>query len=153
MLKGGKLIAIAVVVGLGVLLTFLPNKQEVEKSTPEPNNLTEKVEKAVQIITGGGPPMQGIQLLKEVIEEDPNNRLALYHLGNFSIQSGQFDKAIGRFESLLKLDVGNEEAQYLLGYSYKMNGDSLQARKYFQRLAENGNNAELKKLAQEELVK
>ena len=121
---------------------------------PVPSNLEAKIEEAVRIITEAkGAPMKGIQLLKEVLEEDPKNRQALYYLGNFSIQSGQFEKAKERYTSMLQNDPKDEEARYLLGYSNLMLGDTVNAISNFEQLLKNGTNAELKGLATEEINK
>ena len=100
----GQLIAIAGVIAVGVIVVAMPNKSSevpVSDKVAESNEVEggdAKIKTAVEIITSGkGSPMKGITLLKEVLEEDENNTEALYYLGVFSIQSGQFDKGIGRF--------------------------------------------------------
>jgi cytochrome c-type biogenesis protein CcmH/NrfG len=97
--------------------------------------------------------MKGIKLLKEVIEEEPNNENALYYLGNFSIQSGQYEKAILRFENLVKVSPDNYEARYLLGYSFEMMKDSSNAIKNYDFVAKSAGNKEIKKLAEEGIDK
>jgi len=69
------------------------------------------VEGAAQM---GAMPMKGIGILKEVINKDPKNVNALTNLGYFAIQSGQYEKAIERFESILKIDPENAEAYLYL---------------------------------------
>jgi tetratricopeptide (TPR) repeat protein len=69
-------------------------------------------------------PMNGIMMLREVLEEDPNNLEATMNLGMLSIQSGQFDKAVGRFEKAVKLNPTNVQAWYYLGYSHKELGNA-----------------------------
>lgn len=147
--------AIVAAIALGVGIAFLPHSSGVDKQ-PEPeeqtSSLHDKVHRAVDIITKGeGAPMEGIKLLKEVLEEDPQNEEALYYLGNFSIQSGQFDKAIGRFQSLVEINPSNEEARYLLAYSFLMNGDSVEAKKNYQVVFESAQSAELRGLAEKEI--
>ena len=51
----------------------------------------------------------GIQKLLGVLKQDSNNIRALYHLGEFSIQSGQYEKAEKRFEKLVLLQPENQE--------------------------------------------
>jgi len=151
----GKIIAITLVVGLGVMLAFLPNKLKEEAPIEESNLSTDsKIEEAVKIITQGtDSPMKGIKLLKEVIAEEPDNESALYYLGNFSIQSGQYEKAIIRFENLVKVNPDHYEARYLLGYSFEMMKDTSSAVKNYDFVAKSAGNKEIKRLAEEGIDK
>ena len=68
-----------------------------------------KVDEAVAIIQSGeGAPMVAIGMLLEVLREDPNHEKALMWLGNFSMMSGQWDKAVDRFHQLSQLHPENE---------------------------------------------
>src|SRR5690606_30492055 len=71
-----------------------------------PNNDTTKVYLA-ECYVGTGETMQGITMLREVTEKDPDNVPANLILGQQGIVSGQFDKAIGRFENVLKIEPRN----------------------------------------------
>ncbi|NJN24888.1 MAG: tetratricopeptide repeat protein [Cyclobacteriaceae bacterium] len=82
----------------------------------------------------GASPMQGIQMLQEVLQEDPNNVMAIYNLGMLSITSGQLDKAIERFKNLKQLDPQNPEAHFYLGYCYFELGNKSEAKKHFQEV-------------------
>ncbi len=66
----------------------------------------------------GPSPMQGIQMLRSILEEDPQNEKALFFMGSLSIRSNQFEIAIQRFEALVKYYPENIEGQYWLGASY-----------------------------------
>jgi tetratricopeptide (TPR) repeat protein len=69
-----------------------------------PGNLEAKTDQAVNIIEGRkGMPMEGIGMLRSVVQVDPDNRKALYYLGILSMQSGQMAKAVERFNHLIKL--------------------------------------------------
>lgn len=57
---------------------------------------------------------QGIFKLRDVLKQDPDNVRALYHMGLLSIESGQFDKAIERFEKLILLRPENQEFKNIL---------------------------------------
>jgi Flp pilus assembly protein TadD len=57
---------------------------------------------------------QGIFKLRDVLKKDPENVKALYHMGLLSIESGQFDKAIERFEKLILLRPENQEFKNIL---------------------------------------
>lgn len=77
-------------------------------------------------------PMRGINTLKEVIDQDPENELALFNLGVLSVQSGQYDKAIEWFKSLVKVNPQNLQGQFYLGVSYFEKGDKENAIKQFE---------------------
>jgi Flp pilus assembly protein TadD len=80
--------------------------------------------------------MQGIALLREVLEEDPDNEQATFNLGILSIQSGQYDRAVERFEKLATLYPENLQAQFYLGLSYLETGKRAKARKQFEKVKE-----------------
>lgn len=100
----------------------------------EPGNLQVKTKVAKTYFGNGDPQntMKGVQLLKEVIKEDPQNEEALFSLGQLSIQSQQFDKAVERFEVIAGKNPEHLEAQFWLGYSYMKLGEKKQARKAFE---------------------
>ena len=79
--------------------------------------------------------MSGIQVLREIISTNPNNREALINLGLLSIQSGQFDRAVGRFEKLIELDSTDFEAMLYLGVAYMETGRRLEAESVFTNVA------------------
>lgn len=59
--------------------------------------------------------MQGVALLKEIIEEDPTHIQANFELGMLSLQSGQIDKAIERFDTVIE-----NKPNFIEPYLYKM---------------------------------
>ena len=77
-------------------------------------------------------PMQAVLLLREVVEDDPENVLGLYNLGLLSLQSQQFDKAVARFESLTTAHPDHLEGQFYLAVSYFESGKEDQAREQFE---------------------
>lgn len=83
-----------------------------------PDRLNLMTKKAIIMVETVSPPMQGIALLKEVLEKDPSNIEALRSLGEFSIQSGQLDKALERFKTILEYDPENVYAYVRLGDCY-----------------------------------
>jgi tetratricopeptide (TPR) repeat protein len=115
-----------------VLLYILPTPNadyrtiELKQESSTNENLTseQKIEKALKIIQGGGAPMQGILLLKEVEANEPTNEQALFYLGDFSLKTGQFEKAIPRFARLTELNPEAAQYWYLLGQAYEMNKNS-----------------------------
>lgn len=79
-------------------------------------------------------PMKGISLLTEILEEDPEHEGAIFNLGILSIQSNQYDKAIGRFEKLVALYPENLQGQFYLGLSYMESGEKEKAREQFEKV-------------------
>jgi cytochrome c-type biogenesis protein CcmH/NrfG len=62
-------------------------------------------------------PMQGITMLRAVLEEDPVNEEALFNMGILSMQSGQYKRAVERFEKLVEHHPENIQGQFYLGVS------------------------------------
>lgn len=78
-----------------------------------------KVSAILSELASGKPPMQTIVKLKELADEEPDNVEAQYHLGLFSWQTGQYDRAMERFKSTIKLDAkGYPDAYAYLGQAY-----------------------------------
>jgi tetratricopeptide (TPR) repeat protein len=104
-------------------------KQSLEVN---PDNDTVKMALAAAYIEGAGQTMQGVQLLLGITREKPDNVPANLMLGRLAVQSGQFDKAIGRFETILKQDPKNTEAMYFLAEAYKGKGNKTKAIELFE---------------------
>ena len=73
----------------------------------------------ITIVNGAGAPMEGIKLLMDVVAKDPKNLKANMSLGLFAIKSGQFDKAITRFNDIVTNIKATPEAYSYLGASYE----------------------------------
>jgi tetratricopeptide (TPR) repeat protein len=96
---------------MSMVLVF-PNvsKKFSDKNTNQ-NILDTKVRSAVKMIESGeGNPMEAIFALREVVEVDSNHRDAQFYLGQFSIMSGQWNKAIDRFKKVLRINSSDEYA-------------------------------------------
>ena len=89
----------------------------------DPNNLDAKSGLGSCIVDAGQNPMQGIQLLLAVVKVDSLNLNANLNLGLFSMKSGQFDKAIKRFETVAKLKP-NAEIYGMLADAYEQTGNN-----------------------------
>jgi len=81
-------------------------------------NLEAKAGLGVAYVAGSDNPMQGISLLLEVVRQDPKNLKANFSLGLFSIKSGQFEKAINRFQTVIQKQPSGE-AYFYLGFAYQ----------------------------------
>jgi tetratricopeptide (TPR) repeat protein len=83
----------------------------------------------------GGSPMQGIMLLLDVVKQDPNDRSANLSLGLFAMKSGQYEKAVQRFKTIIaqKPEV---EPYFYLAESYKQLGMKKEAIAAYQKCRE-----------------
>ena len=79
--------------------------------------------------------MQGIMLLLDVVKQDPNNRSANLSLGMFAMKSGQYEKAVQRFKTIIaqKPEV---EPYFYLAESYKQLGMKKEAIDAYQKCRE-----------------
>ena len=93
-----------------------------------------RMDLAAAYIDGAGETMRGVQMLLGIVRENPSNVPAALMLGKMAIESGQWDKAIARFESVLKIDPDNREALYFLAESYKGSGNRAKAIETFERV-------------------
>ena len=84
----------------------------------DPKSLDAQTGLGVAYVTGTKNPMQGIQLLLGVVKLDPKNLKANMNLGMFSMKSGQFQKAIDRFKTVIEVNA-TPEAWFYLGTSYE----------------------------------
>lgn len=109
----------------------------------EPGNLEVKSKLALTYV-GTENPMQGIKILREVLQADPKNESALYNLGILSIQSGQYDKAVKRFEELLAVNPKHSTGQFYLGVSLANAGDKDKALEAFKKAKELDNDPEFR---------
>lgn len=89
-------------------------------------NLEAKTGLGITIVNGMGMPMQGIAMLMDVVKKDPKNLSANMSLGIFAIKSGQFDKAITRFNDIIAIKP-SPDAYFYLATSYENLGKNKEA--------------------------
>jgi predicted Zn-dependent protease len=102
-----------------------------------PENASEYLDfktKAAMTWVSTEQPMSGITMLREVLATEPNHREATFNLGMLSMQSGQFKKAVERFEALTTRDSSDVQAWFYLGLSEQELGNSTNARKAFTKV-------------------
>lgn len=80
----------------------------------------------ITIVNGMGMPMNGITMLMEVVKKDPDNLKANMSLGTFAIKSGQFDKAIARFNKIIAVNP-SPDAYFYLATAYENLGKNAAA--------------------------
>lgn len=81
----------------------------------------------ITIVNGMGAPMQGITMLLEVVKKEPKNLKANMNLGMFAIKSGQFDKAITRFNDIISNIKATPDAYFYLATAYESLGKNKEA--------------------------
>jgi len=72
-------------------------------------------------------PMEGILKIKEVADRDSTNMYAQLLLGLGDIRSAQYDKAVERFETVIKNEPGNLQAIFNLAETFERKGDKVSA--------------------------
>ncbi|MCC6601003.1 MAG: hypothetical protein IT223_10065 [Crocinitomicaceae bacterium] len=122
-----RLIVLAVVsLGLFVLFLWLPKQPasalEKVSKTADPDSL--KLQQAIELVNGSSP-MEGIQVLHDLVAKDSTNIEAQYWLGVFAVKSQQFEKAIRRFQTVLAIDPQYLAAHIDMGGLY-LEMDSLE---------------------------
>lgn len=93
-----------------------------------PNLLLAKANMAMTYVSTQ-TPMQGIMLLREVLQQDPTNEVALFNLGLLSMRSNQYDRAIERFRQILAVNPNSRKARFYLGVSLVEKGEKAEAKK------------------------
>lgn len=83
-------------------------------------------------------PMQGIMMLRDIIAQDPSNEQALMSMGRMSIQTGQFENGVDRFESLVSYYPENVEGNFFLGVCYYETGQLVKAQAQFEKVKKLG---------------
>lgn len=72
-------------------------------------------------------PMKGILMLRELDTQHPENPSILFHLGRLAIQTGQWERAIERLNTVVSLQSDNRNAWCLLAQAYQETGNQAQA--------------------------
>jgi len=96
-----------------------------------PDRLDLKTKVAMTYVSSSNP-MQGITLLREILEEDPTNESALFNMGVLSMQSGQYKRAAERFEELVRYHPDHIQGQFYLAVSYFESKQNNKAKKQFE---------------------
>jgi len=78
-------------------------------------------------------PMEGILKVRQVVEKDSTNVFAQMVLGQGSLMSGQYDRAIDRFEKVLALQPVNLEAILLMAEVFERKEDKANAIKWYSK--------------------
>jgi tetratricopeptide (TPR) repeat protein len=101
----------------------------------DPSNDSAKVGLGSCYVFGniGSNPMEGILMIREVAERNPDNLYAQMMLGVGGVMTGQFDRAIDRFRKVLDRQPDNIEATLNLAEAYEQKGDKTAAIKWYEK--------------------
>jgi tetratricopeptide (TPR) repeat protein len=97
---------------------------------PGDNNL--KINKAIVLVERGEKPMEGVAILKEIVESDPKNTRAILSLGHFNVKSGELERAISRYKQALEADPNLTEINFYIADTYGKIGNFAEAKKYIE---------------------
>ena len=78
-------------------------------------------------------PMEGIAKIREVVEKDSTNIYAQMTLAKGALVSGQYDKAISRLQTVIRLDPANVETILLLADLNERTGNKINAISWYQK--------------------
>ena len=108
-----------IIIGAVILVYFLfqlPTSVLETTNAQENINKTNSIESALELLEGNNP-MEGVFMLREILEKEPKNTQALYYLGVLSIQTAQYENAINRFNQIIAIDSSDKKAYLQLGIS------------------------------------
>ncbi len=111
--------------------------EETSKEVADP--IQQRIDEAVVMVQSENP-MQGIMMLREILDENPDQIDVHWHLAHFSVQSGQFDIAVERFAKVIELDADGvfPDARFYLGKTYatlEKNQEAIQEFELYLKLA------------------
>ena len=134
-------VAILSTIMLYQLPTSVIDNSEVE------NNVNENVsiDRAIELVEGENP-MEGIFMLRDIIEREPENIDALYYLGVLSLKTSQYEKASQRFNQIITIDSSDKRAYLQLGFSSYYLGKYKAADSLFNFIVESGDSLLIKEL-------
>ncbi len=108
-----------------------------------PKNLNAKTDLALIYTQNQEQPMKGIMMLREVVAEDPKHENAQLNLGFLSMKSGQYDKAVERFKTVLEINPSRIEMYLYSGEAYLRMGNKEKALEQFNIFKNLSNDTEM----------
>lgn len=78
-------------------------------------------------------PMEGITMIRQVVEKNPGNIYGQMMLALGGKKSGQYDKAIERFLLIVQKEPNNIEAVFHIAECYDLKGDKTNAIVYYEK--------------------
>ena len=113
---------IAIILGLVLALYIYTSSVRPKRpSLKKELSITEQIQAALSNIQDADNPqsqMKGILQMRSLSEKYPENADLQWNMGLFSIQSGQYEKAVARFEKVINIDAKRLDAYMQLAMSY-----------------------------------
>lgn len=110
-----------------------------------PGNAGNRIKLAGAYMQQGAEPMKGVSMLLDIVKQDSTNVDAQMMLGRFGMVSGQYDKAIARFEKILYLQPQNSEALLMSAQCYESLGNKEKAVEMLEKCKNSLSDPELRK--------
>jgi len=131
---------IAIIMGLVLALWIYTSSVRPKRTTKKvQSTLTEQIQEALSNIQNGESPeaqMKGILQMRSLADKNPENADLQWNMGLFSMQSGQYEKAVTRFEKVISLDAQRLNAYMQMAVSYVALQDTSGARNVLSTLIE-----------------
>ena len=140
-----QLFILASAIGLVYFIYQLPTSVIENKNSKEEIQKAVSVEQALTLIEGANP-MEGVFMLRDIVENNPQDTEALYYLGVLSNQTGQHENAAKRFNQLITIDSSDKRAYLQLGISNYQLGNKDIADSLFNIVRNSNDNLLLKEL-------
>lgn len=128
--KSLQILILSLAIGLIYVFYQLPTSVVENKNSKEEVQKAISVELALTLIEGANP-MEGVFMLRDIVENNPKDTEALYYLGVLSNQTGQYINAAERFNQLIAIDSSDKRAYLQLGISNHNLGDKEKADSLF----------------------
>lgn len=136
-MKRGPIVGIVLGLTLTVYIYTSSVRTKISSQSIQVMTVTEKIQDAFSNIENSDSPeaqMKGILQMRSLSQEYPENVDLQWSMGIFSMQSGQFEKAVERFKNVLNIDSKRQEANMQLAICYKNLQDTINARLVLQSL-------------------
>jgi len=131
---------IAIIMGLVLALWIYTSSVRPKRTSKKvQSTLTEQIQQALSNIQNGESPeaqMKGILQMRSLADKNPENADLQWNMGLFSMQSGQYEKAVTRFEKVIRLDSQRLNAYMQMALSYAALQDTSGARNVLSTLIE-----------------
>ena len=111
-----QIVLLIIAVTFIVILYQLPTSVIDNKDVQNQVNENFSLERAIKLVEGDNP-MEGIFMLRDIIEKTPENTDALYYLGILSLKTAQYENAAKRFNQIISIDSSDKRAYLQLGFS------------------------------------
>jgi len=129
-------------IGMGIVLALYIYTSSVKPSRKVKNvqlTLTEQIDQALSDIQNGESPeaqMKGVLQMRALADANPENADLQWNMGLFSMQTGQYGKAVARFEKVISLDAQRLNAYMQMALSYTALQDTSSAQNVLSTLIE-----------------